>query len=183
MKTTTPCAKVVRLLFLVTLLIGIHATARAQNVSQLWSTVGSTGEPDDIGRTFIQYDGPTAFIATASIQGPPTVGTLRYQITPVDGLFFNGCKALKVRFRDQGEGANIKVYLRRTDIDAGGMSNLIIFNSDQFAAATGFQSQRSGCLNITFNFARYSYWIEVVLTQSDRSLSPALQMVQIVPSN
>lgn len=175
MKIITPGVKLLRLLILVACFI--PANVWAQNVGQPWSTVGSTGEADDTA--LVAYDGPTALLPSGS--GVPHTALLRYQIAPVDSLFFNGCKALKVRFRDEGTAASVKVALKRTSIETGGTVNMLVFNSDLSPAATGFQNQMSGCLNFNFNFGLYSYWLEASLRKTQQTASPALQFIQIVP--
>jgi hypothetical protein len=179
MKITTVSINLVRLLILAAVFVGIPANAWAQTPSNTWSTVGSTGEADDTAQ--ISYDGPTAFLASGS--GVPHTTLIRYQITPVDGLFFNGCKALKVRFRDEGSAASVKVALKRTNIDTGGTVNMIVFNSDLSAPAAGFQNQVTGCRVFNFNFSLYSYWLEASLSKTQQSASPAIQLIQIVSTD
>ncbi|HEX8650925.1 MAG TPA: hypothetical protein VF708_08780 [Pyrinomonadaceae bacterium] len=182
MKNIIRSSSIVRLLVLVALLIGVPSVAWAQNVNQWWSTVATTGEVDESNQAVIDYNGPFATIKPAAPN--PTTVVLRYQVSPVDGLFFAGCKQLRVRYRDDGPGATVKVALRRTDIIAGGTITHLTFDSNLFPQAAGFQTQIGPCANFVFDWTRYSYWIEVsmvkTLNQNTPGL-PGLQVVQIIP--
>lgn len=156
----------------------------AQNGAEPWSTVATTGEADEASQPYVVYGASIATINTPSASIPRAASVvLRYNVAPVDGLFFSGCKLLKVRFRDDGQGASILVYLKRTNIDTGANANILTFASNNFAAATGFQTQVGNCVNHTFDFSRYNYWIEATMTRSvfgDNQLgNPALQAIQI----
>jgi hypothetical protein len=182
MKNRTRHSRIVRLLILLALLIGIPSAASAQNVNQWWSTVATTGEVDESNQGVIDYSGPFATIKPTAPN--PTTVTLRYQVSPVDGLFFAGCKRLRVRYRDDGAGAQVRVFLRRTDILAGGTITHLTFDSNLFAQAAGYQTQVGPCGNFVFDWTRYSYWIEAFMTKSlvqNTPGLPGLQVVQIIP--
>lgn len=173
---------IVRLLILLALLVGIPSAAWAQNVNQWWSTVATTGEVDEANQGVIDYNTPIATIKSTAPN--PTTVTLRYQVSPVDGLFFAGCKQLRVRYRDDGAGARVQVFLRRVDITTGAMITHLSFDSNLFPQAAAFQTQIGPCGNFAFDWMRYSYWVEAVMSKSlaqDVPGKPGLEAVQIIP--
>jgi hypothetical protein len=168
------------LLLLTIFLFSVPAQVRAQNSSQYWSTVATTGEVDESSQTIIDYDGSVASIKTTA----PSVSTVtvRYRVTPVHGLFFGDCKALKVRFRDDGNAAEVKLYLKKIDISSGAITTVLGFDSVLYPAMAGWQTQIGTCQPVTFDFANSAYWIEAIMTRYVRGGvqgNPGLQVIQI----
>lgn len=172
-------------LTLFALLACLPFSVSAQNAGQPWSTVATAGEADEASEPLVAYGATLATIKPAGGSVTPAAQViLRYTVPPVDGLFFNGCKALRVRFRDDGLGATVLLNLKRTEIATGATANLLTFASNNFAVAAGFQTQTGTCANFTFDFNRFSYWIEATMTRSvfgdpPTTGNPGLSIIQI----
>ena len=164
MKTSTQRRQLTLLLILATVLAGVPTTVCAQNSHQPWSTVATAGEPDESSQALVDYNGSSAYIKS-SAPASSTV-TIRYRVSPVDGLFFTSCKSLKVRFLDDGDAADIRIVLRQTNIDTGALSTPLTFNSVSFPGMRGFQTQYGLCVDFTFDFTVNTYYLEVVMTRS-----------------
>jgi hypothetical protein len=172
-------------LALFAVLVCLPVSLSAQNAAQPWSTVATAGEADEASQPLVLYGATLATIRPAGGSVTPAAQViLRYTVPPVDGLFFNGCKALRVRFRDDGLGSTVLLYLKRTEISTGATANVLTFASNNFAAAAGFQTQIGPCVNLTFDFNRFSYWIEATMTRSvfgepPTTGNPGLSIIQI----
>ena len=172
-------------LALATVFACLPLSVSAQNAGQPWSTVASAGEADEVSQPLVQYGANLATIRPAGGNVTPAAQViLRYTVPPVDGLFFNGCKALRVRFRDDGLGATVLVNLRRTDIATGATATVLSFASNNFAAAAGFQTQVGVCANLTFDYNRFTFWLEATMTRSvfgnpAQTGNPGLSIIQI----
>ena len=159
------------LLTLATIVVGSSSVAWAQNTNQKWTTVASAGTVDQKDVSLVTFNGPVASLTTAA----PDQSTLhiRYNVVPVDGLFDPGCAGyrLRVRYRDEfsqygltlDPGIQVVVTLKSINLFTGAVSTLLTFNSNQFAAAYGFQTQLSDYGWFTFDFASNAYWIEAYL--------------------
>ena len=157
----------------------------AQNVGQPWSTIASAGEADDASQSLVDYS--ASFASIKSTAPSQSVVVLRYNVVPVDGIFYSSgsgvCKMLRVRFRDDGDGARVVVTLKRTTISNGATVNMLTFDSNSFAPSANYQTQVSLCTNnVFFDFKQNSYWIEATLSRFPVETvvgKPGLQIIQI----
>ena len=156
----------------------LPSAARAQNAGHLWSTVATAGELDPGSLDTAEFAGSTAQIKGSAPFS--TRVTIRYRIAPVDGLFFLQCKALKVRFRDDG-GGDVQAHLKVLEVNTGITSTVVSFDSSSLPAASGFRTELSSCVNHSFDFNRNAYWLEAFITKTSEIASgkPALQAIQI----
>ena len=180
MRNTTRRRSFAYLLVLATMIAGAPSAVRAQNVSQAWSTVASAGEPDESSTPIIEYSGALATIKSTAPTS--TVGVIRYRVAPVDGLFLSGCKVLNVRYRDNGNGATVRVHLRRTNMNTGATVTLVSFDSEANPPAAGYQTRISPCRSFSFDFVNNTYWIEAFIyryVENDQIGIPGLQAIQI----
>jgi hypothetical protein len=129
-----------------------------------WSTTGNSGATEDESNPAK----PTYTNQTAAINGGPLgLYVLRYDVTAELGLFNSANGFMRVRVRDNGPGANVLVVLRRSNISAGGIETIAIFDSDSIGASSGFQTPAATLFTHTFDFAHYLYWLEVTLNRID----------------
>lgn len=145
-----------------------------------WMTVGSAGTVDEGSIDLVNvYSG----IATISAAAPSATSvTLRYNIVSSPDLEDGGVNVkLKVRFRDNGADAKVEVRLRRYNINNGGGSIMLTFNSDDMPASGGYQTGvvHDGCSGPGFDFDNYAYYLEVVLTRDSAAGLPAFSIAQV----
>lgn len=185
MRNPTPRRRLALRLALLSVLACLPLSVAAQTSGpKPWSTIASAGEADEASQSLVDYS--ASFAAIKSTAPNQSTVVLRYNVVPVDGVFYSSsgvCKTLRVRFRDDGGGARVLVTLRRTTIATGATISLLTFDSDQFAPSANYQTQVSLCTNnIFFDFHQNTYWIEATLSRSLVETTvgrPGLQIIQL----
>jgi hypothetical protein len=147
---------------------------------QFWTTVGSAGALNQVDlakvalhQSIIQLgldlvgtaSAATAQTATAAPRGlpfPTIQAVARYNITPVDGVFFSGRfrYALQIRFR-----GHITAKLMQVNILDGIETQLVLFDSTQFPPSAGFQTQRVDTAQDAqaLDFVNNAFYVEATL--------------------
>jgi hypothetical protein len=164
---------------------------------KVWSTVGSAGtltQTDlakvtlhgsiiQLGAEVISTGGGTATtLAHAAVQNT-VQAVVRYNLTPVDGLFLTGAfhYLLQIRFRN-----HITARLMETDMLTGTEKQLIVFNSQSFPPQPGFQVQTASApANSTvMDFVNKAYYVEATLIAPAVAVgSPAeISVIKVIAS-
>lgn len=177
------------------------AQAQTPDYNKIWTTVGADGTVDETDAKKVFFDhsvvqmghpvggnlpaaNPAKTTADSSIAQKPAViisptesAVIRYNVTPVDGLFASppGGNApgapgiqLKLRYLAVGLKAQVVAKLIEVDLATGVETVRLTFNSNTFPAANGYQVQFAGeCGPLwRFDFKNKSYCIEATLTHS-----------------
>jgi hypothetical protein len=182
---------------------GAHAQTPA--VEKVWTTVGSAGTADETAAGKIFFDHSVVQMGRLVISQTPAgkralilpqtqSAVIRYNVTPVDGLFTQkqqsctgqSCPALKLtlRFLRAGSSARVVANLIEVDLATGVETVRLTFNSNTFPAADRYQvkSGPSSCgPDFLFDFKRKAYYIEATLTGSSIAIGSAagIQMIKI----
>lgn len=150
-------------------------TAMAQNKS--WTTVGSTGTPDEGDQVI--YTGNIVYLDGDS-------AVVRYNVVAVDGLFGAGPAAtfprMTVTFRDNGNNNHVVVRLRRAPINGAAVTTLLTLDSNDYAGSGSFQTRtRTACGADAFeyDFANNTYFIEVTMTRTGLPVTPGLASIKL----
>jgi hypothetical protein len=161
---------------------------------KVWTTVGSVGTLNQtdlakvsLHQSIIQLG--VDLLSTGSMQvaaargraqekrGPgagqlapifPTIqAVVRYNVTPVDGLFITGKFSYNLQIRYRGQ---ITAKLMQVDIENGAETQLIPFDSSSFPASPNFQVQlvSTGDGAVPLDFVNKAYYVEATL------IAPAL---------
>lgn len=150
--------------------------------SKIWTTVGSAGTVDEADLDKVDLlRGTVVLNATAPDQ---TRAVVRYNVTAVDGLFAGGDGySMGVRFRDNGNQAQVIVNLIEYDYNSGAYRTLLSFDSNTVPAAAGYQvSGGFDCRpNWHFEFGRKAYFIEATLIRTGAGGQPGLGIVTLGP--
>jgi hypothetical protein len=145
---------------------------------KVWTTVGSAGTLDQIDlakvhlfQSIVQLGTdlpiPTQAVSAQVVGAAPHFPTIqavvRYNVTPVDGLFSIPDKfryQLRIRYRGQ-----ITAKLMQVDGESGTEAQLILFNSNSFPAKPDFQLQSVSPSNDSplLDFINKSYYVEATL--------------------
>jgi hypothetical protein len=149
---------------------------------KIWTTVGSAGTLSQIDlakvnlyQSVIQLGTEVVLptpISTQTAQAPetprfgptPTIqAVVRYNVTPVEGLFFianNFRYHLQIRFRGQ-----ITAKLMEADLATGTETQLILLDSNSFPPAPGFQVQAAfpSADSPLLDFVNKGYYVEATL--------------------
>src|SRR5262245_21769571 len=129
----TPSAQA-RILLLTFLLILTTTNA----VGQIW--IAATGTVDEGSTSKFQFNGGAAFIKSSVTTGSVI---LRYNVLPVGDFATPSsnahCRAIFVRYLDNGSGAQVTVALKRYNVRTGAVSTVQTFDSDAFSPQSGFQ--------------------------------------------
>jgi hypothetical protein len=155
----------------------ITTSAQAQDV-KAWSTAGSTGTVDraDLNKIFYS-NGIVAFSEilgtqlsagrVSRLQLQTVQAVIRYNVTAVDGLFFDsGPLCMVVRFRDNGNRARVFLRLLKLNLEDGTTSTVLTFDSNSFPPQTDFQGNTvSTTGRATFDFSHNAYYVEATLTK------------------
>ncbi len=167
------------------------ATARAQT----W--VASTGTVDPSTISMATFSGSAALVKGTNSARV----VLRYNILPTDEMLVNvtqPCcegRALWVRFLDNGDGAQVLVNVKRTNVNTGQTTTILSFDSNNYAPQSTFQDATPNTglgplVNFSFAEGPFSgstnqggdsvYYIDATLIRSATGGTPGLQSVSIV---
>lgn len=147
--------------------------------SNPWTTVGSAGTVDEADPGIVEFVLAEARVRAAAAAGSQV--NLRYNVVSLPGFSGPGQYLLRVRFRDNGAGANVRVDLRRHGTN-GIPGQVLAFDSNSYPAAVGYQTQQR-CVGISWNFSNNAYFFDVAMTKSAASGTPALALIQLIPAN
>lgn len=183
------------------------AQAQTADINKIWTTVGSAGTIDetDVGKVF--FDLSKVQMGSVPVNQPlskknalivqrPISAVIRYNVTPVDGLFFPttpGCQPgtgiscqgvrLLLRYLSTGGSSQVIAKLIEVDLANGAETTRLTFKSSDFAASSNYQVQaNTDCgPRWKFDFTRKAYYVEATLTGSRiASIGAAgIQMIKI----
>jgi hypothetical protein len=146
---------------------------------KVWTTVGSAGtlaQADlakvtmhgsiiQLGAEVVSTGGGTATTSALAAVQNTVQAVVRYNVTPVDGLFLTGAfhYHLQIRFRN-----HITARLMETDMLTGTERQLISFNSQSFPPQPGFQVQAvpAPANSTVMDFVNKAYYVEATLIAS-----------------
>lgn len=152
-----------------------------------WTTVGSAGTVDEADVDAVSLSGAGANVSTGAAL-PRTV-VIRYNVVAIDGLLSNlgniGGVRMDVVYRDNANTAKVRLRLRELENATGILRTKLVFDSNAFAPAEGFQ-QRSvnSCASGTpfnFDFARKTYYVEAEIEKAAVADLPSLGAIQVHP--
>jgi len=144
-----------------------------------WTTIGSAGVVDEADAGLVDFANGEARMVAGAPAG--SVLNLRYNIVALDGFQGFNQVAWLVRFRDNGNGARVRLLLRQYNT-TGTTSTIDTFDSNSYAAAVGYQTQIL-CTAATWDFQNGPFYIEAELTKSDGSGQPALGLTMLTNAN
>ena len=173
-----------------TMLFAFCVAALSQTAAaQIW--IASTGSVDQSSISTYQFVGQLAFVRPSLAKG--TV-TLRYNVLPAGDLLTQlapCCEAwgLRVRFLDNGSGAQVIAKLKQYNVTTGQLTTLLTFDSNDYPPQSAFQesSPTSFCCFFNFSFAQFegppgccAYYVEAKLIRSASGGTPGLGSIRIV---
>ncbi|MEA2342608.1 MAG: hypothetical protein QOF63_777 [Thermoanaerobaculia bacterium] len=180
----------------ITFCISTAVHAQVPGASCIWTTAGSAGTVDetDVSKVFldhaiVQSGHPIGGVSTAAAQATPvlrptTSAVIRYNITPVEGLFVSGGMALQVRYLDVGSDARVVVKVIQVDMASGLEKVRVTFDSNTATASTGYTvGGAEECVATRFDFIKNGYYVEATLTRSSVVANSAagIQLIKITP--
>ena len=144
---------------------------------KVWTTVGSAGtlNQSDLAKVTlhqsiiqlgIDFPGstPTAGAAVAATPigpiGPTSQAVVRYNVTPVDGLFMTGRVNYTLQIRYRG---TITAKLMEVDLSSGTEKQLLPFGTDRFPPVSGFHVNQVGHELPLLDFISKGYYVEATL--------------------
>jgi hypothetical protein len=178
-----------QLLVCTILLVALNTVSAAQD----W--VASTGSLDTGSLGTARFVGGAVYVRPDIANGKVTI---RFNVVPVRDLTIpiNLCgtcsRALRIRYIDNGNAAQVLARLRRYNLETGVVSTLLQFDSNLFLGSASFQRRDSSSQNFDFFFADRGapvggeatensvYFIEVDLIRSGSGGNPALAGLAIL---
>lgn len=151
--------------------------------SKSWTTVGSAGTVNKGDENKVVYsNGTVAFpevgtqltAARRGLQLQTVTAVIRYNVTAVDGLFFEpGAKlCMATRFRDDGARARVVLRLIEFNITSGVTTTRLTFDSNNVAPQANFQPNSASTDFNAFDFSQNAYYVEAVLTKQQPITTP-----------
>lgn len=172
------------------------AQAQTQDFDKIWTTVGSDGTVDEADTGKVFFDQSVVQMGSLPINQPNTKkkpvvfpkqtqsAVIRYNVTPVDGLFtHDDCgRQLTIRYLASGSGARVIAKLIEVDLATGAANTRLTLDSRDFAAVNGYQVQSSKTRDLKpFDFRLKAYYVEATLTGNRLAIISAagIQMIKI----
>lgn len=152
-------------------LLGLGGTAMAAP----WTSIGSAGAADEADASLVDFANGEARMRADAANG--SVLNLRYNIVALDGFQGLNQVAWMTRFRDNGAGSRVRLYLRQYN-KTGTTSTLATFDSNAYTPAVGYQSQ-TRCIAVDWDFDEGPFFIEAELTKSATGGAPALGLTSL----
>jgi len=163
---------------------------------KVWTTVGSAGTFNQADLAKVQLFNSIVQLGVdfGSTQGaaevargvifPTTQVIVRYNVTPVEGLFYptqNFKYLLQIRYR-----GHVTAKLMQVSIETGVETQLILFDSNAFPSKPGFQVQQAAAPHdsVFLDFVNNGYYVEATLITSAIVLGnpSAISVIQVVAS-
>jgi hypothetical protein len=182
------------------------AHAQVPAARRIWTTVGSAGTVDEADRAKVTLSGSKVQIGTpppptttsgpgltstpapqqaAALAGFPqaTSAVIRYNVTPVDGIYAFGADAeLELRYLDVGVDAQVVVHVIEVDLATATETALVTFDSNTVTPANGYRVQSiTACGGSGFDFRRKAYYVEARLTHNTLVVGSAagIQIIKV----
>jgi hypothetical protein len=173
------------------------------DLAKVWTTVGSAGTLNqaDLAKVSLHqsvvqlgFDLPTVSTrrALAPVAGAtrnlgpnfPTIqAVVRYNVTPVEGLFPAGKFTYLLRVRYRG---HITAKLMQVDIETGAETQLIPLGNNSFAPSANFQVQTLPAKepSALLDFVNNAYYVEATLIASEIVIGDpaAISIIQLIAS-
>ncbi|NHZ94993.1 hypothetical protein [Massilia sp. CCM 8734] len=140
-----------------------------------WSSVGSTGTPDESCSGRVSFNNNDAGLVSGATA---LTCTIRYQVHDTwDG---NGILSVYsgARFTDNGIYSEVRTRLRSHNTATGALSTLATLSSNSYApAATPQTRYLSNCVALNFNANSYFIEVDLVRTASPVGAIPGLPVL------
>jgi hypothetical protein len=182
----------------------LNLTLPTPAVDKVWTTVGSAGALDEasVGKVFfnrgivqmgqvLSGTGTARAARNAIIPQATKSAVIRYNVTPVDGLFTlkkgpistTGSPAYKLTLRYLASGSQAQVVAKLVEINmANGAETVrLTFNGTPTSNRYEVKSGDFNCgPNFSFDFRRKAYYIEATLTAADIITVGSAAGIQII---
>lgn len=144
-----------------------------------WTTIGSAGVVDEADAGLVDFMNGEARMRADAPAG--SVLNIRYNIVALEGFEGLNQVSWQARFRDNGNGARVRLFLRQYN-KTGTTSQLEIFDSNAYGSAVGYQLQGK-CTGVDWDFDNGPFYIEAELTKSTDGGAPALGLMTLTNTN
>ena len=165
---------------------GAHA-----QIPRIWSAAGVTGAVDEAGVSLYKFNDTGSVSIKSS-----SIGTLnmRYPVQTMEDLLVpqeGDCPELRVQLRDTGAGSRVIIRLMQLGSGLGrGLTSLGQIDSDTLPAISDPTQYRSvhvcltpsGGSEFLFDYAFFTYYVDVQLIKTTASANPGVLTLQICPS-
>src|SRR5262249_21758281 len=155
------------------LLVAFGGTALA--AGDPWTSVGAAGTVKETDLDKVELSGGIASIKSTA----PAASTVRlfYNVTTAPDLADGGVnKRLRIRFRDNGPNARVRVFLRSYNLSNGTSQLLLQFDSDTLPASPLYRETTvgDGCFtgDSHFDFSANAYYLEVEVSRTSSAGQP-----------
>ncbi len=189
--------------------LGLIGQAQTPNNQRIWTSVGSAGSVDETDTAKVFFDRsvvqmgkvlvvqgaadaitPAPMNRVNAIAFPTESAVVRYNITPVNGLFPEAgtrpAVEMRLRYLDTGS-AQVVAKLIEVDFATGAETVRLTFDSNKFAGANGYQvNSITDCLpSWRFDFVNKAYYVEATLTHSAFFIGSAagISMIKVQQSS
>jgi len=181
-----------------------RAQQRTPDENKIWTTVGSAGTLDKADLDKVSFGHSVVQLGVTLVGNAPSAQDLaqgrslltrtesavvRYNVTPVDGLFnpppvgFPNSLGIELELRYLAANAQVIATLIEVDLATGVETPRLTFNSGAFSASNSYQVQEvRECQPLwAFDFKLKAYYIEATLTHNPLFVGSAagIQIIKI----
>ena len=179
-----------------------QAQQRTPDENRIWTTVGSAGTLDknDINKVFFDHSAVQAGIPLGGNQSParnpallpfqPESAVVRYNITPVDGLFplpvaAPNSSGVQMMLRYLAVRAQVIANLIEVDLDTGSETVRLAFDSNSGTShpSDDYHIDQAGLCQPpwSFDFVKKAYYIEATLSHNPIAFGSAagIQVIKV----
>ena len=168
------CGRGASLVIVLAMVLSLPVLAHAQGGA--WTTVGSAGTVDEADTSIFTMTG--GVVAVSGAAAVPATLDIRYNVVAVEGLY-EDCIKMAVRYKDNGANAQVIVTLKQYGLETGTTTNMLTFNSNDYASDPLYQLRSVATCNKSFNFGENAYFIEATLKKTAAGGSPGLAVIKI----
>ena len=151
-----------------------------------WSTTGATGTVDESSQDIQLHLNHASLVRKP--EGTFSSGTIRYNVTAVDNLFYGTHPIMALTYKDNGPDSRLFARLWEVNLETGRGRRVLELDSDDFPQTRVRQQQEVRYCDETFDernfdFETNAYYVEVSMSQKNTGDKVRLEAISVSTEN